>query len=202
VAKNGNAASVSSNYGRWRESLPELRGQSIVLREVRAADAAALFSVFSDPEVQRFLPTGPRTIEQFRRFIGWVRRQRRAGRYLCFVLLDGQGRPSGLFQIWPVEPGFATAEFGFAVARPLWRTGAFTEAAQLVIQFAFETLRVRRLECRAAAENHGALRALNRLGASREGTLREAFATPHGLADYVMCSILAREWQEARACTE
>jgi RimJ/RimL family protein N-acetyltransferase len=200
LAKNETVEPAMGIRERWREPLPELRGPSIALREVRAGDAAALLSVFADPEVQRHLPPGPRTIEQFRRFIRWVRRERRAGRYLCFVLLDGQGTPSGLIQLWPVEPGFATAEFGFAVARPLWRTGAFTEAARLVIQFAFDTLGVRRLECRAAADNGGALRALNRLGATREGTLREAFATPDGLADYVMCSILAREWLGGQTC--
>ena len=182
------------NVDRWRASPPELRTGSIVLREVRPRDARALLVMFEDPEVAKFVAPGPRTLDEFRTFITWVRGERRAGRYLCFSAIDQKGDAAGLFQLWPVEPGFRTAELGFAVARNLWGTGLFRQAAELVISFAFETLGVRRLECRAAAGNEAALRALKRLGAAREGTLREAFATPQGLSDYAMYSILAREW--------
>ena len=69
-------------------------------------------------EVLRYLPPGPTTAEQFVRFIKWVRRERRAGRYLCFAVVPrGHRTAAGLFQLWPIEPGFGTAEMGFALDR-------------------------------------------------------------------------------------
>jgi [ribosomal protein S5]-alanine N-acetyltransferase len=190
----------SASRDRWRDELPTLVTARAVLREIQASDAAPLAAALARPAVQRYLPVGPTTVDAFARFIKWVRRERRAGRYLCFSVVP-RTRPiaSGLFQIWPIEPGFGTAEFGFALDEDLWGSGLFVECATAVIDFAVETLGVRRLECRAAEGNGRGTAALLKLGAVREGTLRQCFRCPEGNLDHVMWSILADEWRGRRA---
>jgi ribosomal-protein-serine acetyltransferase len=170
-----------------------------VLREVEAGDAAPLADALGSAEVQEFLPVGPTDAAGFALFIKWVRRERRAGRYVCFAVVPrATGCASGIFQLWPIEPGFATAELGFALGRPLWGTGLFQECASAAIEFAIDILGVRRLECRSATSNERGTAALRKLGAVAEGTLRQCFLCRGGHLDHTMWSILAEEWR-ARA---
>lgn len=184
----------------WRAELPTIVTSRAVLREVVPNDAESLAMALGTPEVQQFLPVGPADAEGYARFVRWVRRERQAGRYVCFAVLPG-GYPAaaGIFQIWPIEPGFATAELGFALGRSLWGTGLFHEAASAVIDFAIDTLGVRRIECRSATANLRGTAALRKLGAVAEGTLRQCFLCPGGHLDHTMWSLLADEWRAQRA---
>jgi RimJ/RimL family protein N-acetyltransferase len=183
----------------WREQLPALSTRTTLLREVAPLDAAALAHYLAVPEVQRYLPIGPADAPGFARFIRWVRRERRAGRHVCFAVVPrSSGRAEGLFQLWPIAPGFSTAEMGAALGTSLWGTGTFRECAAAVIDFAIDTLGVRRLECRAATANARGAAALRRLGAVAEGTLRECFECPGGYLDHTMFSVLAHDWRAAR----
>jgi RimJ/RimL family protein N-acetyltransferase len=179
----------------WRAALPVLESARVLLREARACDAAALAASLGPKEVQEYLPPGPSTAEDFRRFIAWARRERKAGRYITFaVVLKETGTPFGLFQVWPVEPGFETAEWGFGIGRAYWGTGLFLEAAQLVVHFAVATLGVKRLEARAAVQNDRGNAALRKLGAVLEGILRKCFRCSSGYLDHSIWSILADDW--------
>src|SRR5471032_3053188 len=121
----------------WQHGLPTLRGQHVVLRELRASDAASLFTLLTTEEVSRFISPPPDTVEGFERFIAWTLRQRAAGTYACFaVTLQGFDTAIGIFQLRDLETGFETAEWGFAIGAPFWGTGIFHEGAELVLDFA------------------------------------------------------------------
>lgn len=184
----------------WRLALPTLEARTAVIREVTVRDAASLQQALTRPEVQRHLPVGPTTVDAYVRFIRWVRRERRAGRYVCFsVIPRATGRAAGIFQLWPVEPGFGTAEMGFALDPALWGTGAFVDCATAVLDFGFSTLGIRRLECRSAVTNARGIAALLKLGAVHEGTLRQCFPCPDGVVDHSIWSILVDEWKQRRS---
>src|SRR5262245_24983699 len=103
----------------WRQQLPTLRGQQVTLRELRQSDAASLFAMLSTEEVARFISPPPSTVEGFERFIQWTLRQRAAGTYACFaVTVKGYDTAIGIFQVRELEPGFGTAEWGFAIGSP------------------------------------------------------------------------------------
>jgi len=108
----------------------------------------------------------------------------------------------GVIQFWSVERDFSTAEWGFALGQEFWGTGLFTRSARLALDAAFSQMRIYRLEARAVDVNEAGNRALARLGARREGTLRGGFRNGHIVRDHVMWSILAPEWEAARnGCT-
>jgi RimJ/RimL family protein N-acetyltransferase len=182
----------------WREHLPVLSGQQVTLRELRASDAASLFALLTTEEVSRFISPPPTTVEGFERFIAWTLRQRSAGTYACFaVTLAGHDTAIGIFQVRETEPGFASAEWGFAIGSPFWGTGVFQQGAELVMQFAFETLGVHRLEARAALKNGRGNGALRKVGAVQEGVLRRSFLRNGEYLDQALYSIIADEWRAA-----
>src|SRR6185295_6910858 len=191
----GNAISTD-----WREGLPVMKGKGVTLRELRASDAPSLFAMLTTEEVSRFIAPPPTTVEGFERFIAWTLRQRRVGSYACFaVTIEGSDTAIGIFQLRELEPGFGTAEWGFAIGSPYWGTGAFVEGAELMVTFAFETVGVHRLEARAAVRNGRGNGALRKIGAVQEGVLRKAFLKDGEYLDQTLWTILDEDWQ-ARRC--
>ena len=190
------AGSVSTD---WRESLPMLAGATVTLRELRASDAPSLFALLTTEEVSRFISPPPSTVDGFERFIGWTLRQRSAGTYACFaVTVRGYDTAIGIFQIRETQPGFGTAEWGFAIGSAFWGTGVFQESAELVLEFAFDTIGVHRLEARAAVLNGRGNSALLKLGAVRECRLRQSFRRNGEVLDQGLYAILAGDRRPAR----
>ncbi len=191
-------ATVTSD---WRTALPVMVGIKVTLRELEVADAPALLSMLTTEEVSRFISPPPTTVEGFERFIMWACAERAAGRYACFAVVPhGMTTAIGLFQVRQLEPGFATAEWGFAIGSAFWGKGIFVDGGDLVVNFAIETLGVRRLEARAAVANGRGNGALRKLGAVQEGVLRRSFLKNGQFLDQMLWSILAEEWK-TRAIT-
>jgi RimJ/RimL family protein N-acetyltransferase len=63
-----------------------------------------------------------------------------------------------------------------------------------MLDFAFGTVGVRRLEARACAENKRGNGALRKLGATPEGVLRRSFLWQGQYQDQVLWSILDSDW--------
>jgi RimJ/RimL family protein N-acetyltransferase len=184
----------------WRTGLPLMTGSSITLRELRASDAASLLAMLTTDEVARFISPPPTTVEGFQRFIAWTHRQRAAGDYICFAVVpNGCEAAVGLFQVRSLEPTFSTAEWGFAIGSQFWGTGAFEEGAKLVLDFAFQTVGIHRLEARAAVRNGRGNGALRKIGAVQEGILRRSFLRNGEYLDQALWSILSDDWRQAKA---
>jgi len=183
----------------WKTGLPVLTGAQVVLRELRASDATSLFALLTTEEVSRFISPPPTTVEGFERFIGWAHRQRRAGSYACFaVTLASDDTAIGIFQLRELEPGFGTAEWGFAIGSPYWGTGVFQEGAELLVSFAFDAVGIHRLEARAAVRNGRGNGALRKIGAVQEGLLRKSFLKNGEYLDQTLWTILDEDWQAKR----
>ena len=190
----------STPSGDWRTGLPTMTGSLVTLRELRVGDAPALLATLSTDEVARFISPPPSTVEAFERFIQWTHRQRAAGQYACFAIVPRNSDTAvGLFQVRALEPGFATAEWGFALAAEYWGTGMFVDGAQLTLDFAFNAMGVHRMEARAAVQNGRGNGALRKLGAVVEGVLRRSFLRRGEYLDQALWTILADEWIESKA---
>jgi [ribosomal protein S5]-alanine N-acetyltransferase len=183
----------------WKTGLPVLTGSRIMLRELRVSDAPSLFAMLTTEEVSRFISPPPTTIEGFERFITWANREREAGNYVCFAIIPhGMDTAVGLFQVRQLEPGWGTAEWGFAMGSAFWGTGIFAEGARMVLEFAFETIGVHRLEARAAVQNGRGNGALRKLGAVCEGVLRRSFLRNGQYLDQALWAILAEDYRVSK----
>jgi RimJ/RimL family protein N-acetyltransferase len=183
----------------WTSGLPVLTEGQVVLRDLRASDAASLFALLTTEEVARFISPPPTSVEGFEKFIAWTHRERAAGKYACFaVTVKGYDTAIGIFQVRDLASGFDTAEWGFAIGSQFWGTGIFEAGANLVLEFAFDTIGVRRLEARAAVKNGRGLGALAKVGAVQEGVLRQSFEKDGRYLDQVLLAILDKDWRASQ----
>ena len=162
----------------WTDRVPLLRGDLTTLREVAASDVYTLFTLFSDPAVTAHMAPPPPTLAKFAGFVEWSHQQRAQGHGICFgIVPDGMTAAVGILQV-RLEPT-AVAEWGFVLSTHFWSTGVFADAANVLLEFAFTTMRVQRIEARIALRNRRAHAAVQRLGARFETTL--AGSSPQGI---------------------
>jgi RimJ/RimL family protein N-acetyltransferase len=193
------ARGTATTASDWKQALPVLTGSMVTLRELRLSDAPALLAMLSTEEVARFISPPPTTVEGFERFIAWTHRERAAGNYACFAVVPhGMDTAIGIFQVRQLEPGFGTAEWGFAIGSAYWGTGMFMDGARMVIDFAFDTIRTHRLEARAAILNGRGNGALRKVGAVQEGILRKSFLRNGEYLDQALWTILDEDWRAQR----
>ncbi|MDE3155678.1 MAG: GNAT family N-acetyltransferase [Acidobacteriota bacterium] len=198
AAMSGSLGQSSETMAPWCEALPELRGSMSTLRALDLNDAPALLTMLATPEVARFIPPPPTTIDGFERFIVHGTHEQAAGRSVCFAVVPrGVLSAAGVFQIRGIDSGFGSAEWGFALGSSYWGSGLFLDSARQVVDFAFDVLRLHRLEARAAVPNGRGNGALRKLGAVREGLLRSALCRGDRQFDQVLWTILDRDWQAA-----
>jgi RimJ/RimL family protein N-acetyltransferase len=158
-----------------------------------------LFEALDDEEVWRYIPYArPRTREEMAGFISavlakpgrvaWVQR--------CAHTEDFLGTTS----FFP-EEAFNTLEIGGTMlARRAWRTAVNTEAKLMLMERAFEVLGAQRVSWQTDVRNERSQRAIERLGAMREGTLRaNRFRNDGTPRDSAIYSMIAQEWPKAQA---
>jgi ribosomal-protein-alanine N-acetyltransferase len=183
----------------WKSALPMMAGSNFTLRELQVEDAPALLAMLTTEEVARFISPPPTTVDGFERFIKWTHRERMAGSYACFAIVPtGMTTAIGIFQVRSLEPGFGTAEWGFAMGSEFWGSGIFMEGARLVLDFAFDVIGASRMEARAATANGRGNGALRKIGAVQEGVLRRSFLRNGIHYDQVLWGILAEDWRLQR----
>ncbi len=183
----------------WTATVPELSNDVVTLREVRRSDAQSLFAMLTTPEVRRYMSAPPPDVPGFERFIDWAQSERRAGRYLCFAVIPkGYDVAIGIVQVRQVDANFELGEWGAALGSQFWGTGIFTAAADLLFDFLFEHVGLRRLEARAAVQNGRANGAARKMGSVPEGVARQALNCEGRYHDQLMWSLLAEDWRAAR----
>jgi RimJ/RimL family protein N-acetyltransferase len=184
----------------WRESVPVLTGRMVTLRELELLDAPALLAMLTTEEVARFISPPPTTVSGFEQFITWAQRERQRGAYVCFAVVPhGMNTAVGLFQVRQLEPGFGTAEWGFALGAEFWGSGVFADGAGLTVDFAFDVIGTARLEARAAVANGRGNGALRKIGAVQEAVLRRAFLCQREYIDQVLWAIVSSDWRQAKS---
>ncbi len=184
----------------WHFSLPTIPGEKVTLRQLRESDAPALLAMLTTEEVAEFVSPLPRTVEGFVGFIAEANHDRTRGNSFCFgVVPQGYDDAMGLFQVRQLEPGFGSAEWGFAIGSPFWGSGVFVEGAKAVIDFSFRVVGVHRLEARSIASNGRGNSALRKVGAMQEGILRRSFQRNGVFFDQILWSILKDDWGQSKA---
>lgn len=183
----------------WRHQLPVLAAGQVVLRDLRLSDAPSLFALLTTEEVSRFISTPPDSVAAFERFIEAAHRQQADGVCAFFaVTVEGFDSAIGVFQVHRLDADFSTGEWGFAIGSPFWGTGVFKQGAGLILEFAFETLGVQRLEARVAVGNERGNRAMLKLGAVPEGVLRQSFYHRGEHHDQMLYALGADDWWASR----
>jgi N-acetyltransferase len=168
-----------------------------------ARDGADLFAALDDERVWAHMSNRPGSVEEYVDrlarslavgWLPWVVRLRRATRGLP------AGSVVGTSSYLDVSVTDARLEVGATAYSPeLWGSKVNPEVKLLLLGHAFEALRVGRVQLKTDVRNDRSQRAIERLGARHEGTLRRYQRRADGsLRDTVMFSVTAEEWPEVR----
>lgn len=114
-------------------------------------------------------------------------------------VIDLDGRCIGTARLHSLNERDRRARYAIGIFDPsAWGRGYGTEATNLVLQYAFETLKLHRVDLRVLAYNHRAIRCYEKCGFEKEGVEREgAFIAGQWESDVIM-SILEQEYLQRR----
>jgi ribosomal-protein-alanine N-acetyltransferase len=152
----------------------------LFMRPFEAADLDAIHGVYSDPEVMRWVGTGPvanRTTTA-RMLEGYAAHQRAHGFSFWAVVetaTDALIGDAGLHRTAAGE-----TEFGYTLAQSAWGRGYATEAARAWLDAAFTQLGIDEVIALAEPPNRASLHVLEKVGLRPHGT-RMTFGREHVL---------------------
>lgn len=137
-----------------------------------------------------------------RAYIETALRGRAEGHRFAFAVLDsGSGEVIGCTSYHDIVPAVERLEIGWTwYAARVQRSAVNTTAKLLLMQHAFETLGAKLVGWRTDNYNFASQRAIERLGARKDGVLRHHALRRDGtVRDTVMYSLAASEWPEVKA---
>jgi [ribosomal protein S5]-alanine N-acetyltransferase len=140
----------------------------VILRELTAADEGEFLGL-ARASVGLHHPwyTLPTTPEAFQAYLGRVSRPSTEGRLVC--LRDG-GAMAGVFIVDSIIRGrFQSATLSYAAFAPAAGRGYMSEGLGLVLRYAFDDLRLHRLEANIQPTNRASLALVRRQGFRKEG---------------------------------
>jgi len=176
---------------------PTLRTERLRLRPFAEADADALFTLHSNAHVLRYWDSPPWSERgRAERFIKVSRTMAEEGTGVRLAVdrhSDGEFIGWCTFNSW--NPDFRSASLGYCYGEAAWGQGYATEAARAVLQWAFDTLDLNRVQAEADTRNLGSARVLEKLGFVLEGTLREDCIVNGDVSDSWVYGLLRRDWQ-------
>ncbi len=163
--------------------------------------ADALYDAGRDPKIFEFWSVPMKTREDFHEFVRVALANRDKLGDVPWVVFDKeQKRIVGSTRLFDVQPHNRNAEIGHTwYDSAVWRSKVNTECKYLILKQCFEEWDMLRVQLKTCSRNQRSQDAMARLGATREGVLRDHVIIHDGyVRSSVYFSILAREWPEVK----
>jgi RimJ/RimL family protein N-acetyltransferase len=171
-----------------------LRLRSLERSDIPSIQKAASFREISDTmiSVPHPYPEG-----EAERYFERQQNEQKKGRAFCFVMEKKQdGAFCGIIELRAVENDHSLGELSFWLAVESWGQGYMSEGLGIILQFAFETLKLNRLYAFHMERNPATGRVLEKNGFRQEGMLRERVIKWGKFEDVALCAILKMDWIE------
>jgi RimJ/RimL family protein N-acetyltransferase len=177
--------------------IPVLHAPRLRLRSAVAADVPALYEIFRDPESMRYWSrpemTDPAEAETMLEEI-----ERSAAAETLFqwgIARREDDLVIGTCTLHRIQLDHRRAELGYILRRDHWGRGLAGEALTALLNHAFDTLGLHRLEADIDPRNAGSIRLIERMGFKLEGHLRERYFVAGDIQDSLIYGLLAPEWK-------
>jgi RimJ/RimL family protein N-acetyltransferase len=148
------------------------------LRRPKLTDADALFAIGSDPEVAHFAdwPLCTSIDGTLGRLQQRAKDWESGAEYYWVITLADDDRAIGAIGS---RVDKHAADFGYFLDRQRWGNGYATDAARAIVAWAFSVPSIRRVWATCDTENLASARVIEKVGLTREGTLRQAIVRPN-----------------------
>lgn len=178
-----------------------LEGHGVRLEPLDPGHEAALQAAAADGALWELWYTSVPRPEETAGYIATALAMRDDGHRMPWVVRErGSGAIVGTTSYHDIMPAIDRVEIGYTwYARRWQRSHVNTACKLLLLSHAFDTLGCAVVALRTDRFNTASQRAIERLGAQRDGILRHQFPRRDGTArDTVIYSILAPEWRDVR----
>ncbi len=144
-----------------------LETDRLLFRHLVAEDLDDFFALYCDPEFKKYIPDAPKTYAQIRRELEWFHnghpKDPSLGLWATIHKETGKfiGR-CGLLP-WTIDET-PEVEVAYGLSKDFWGQGLGTEAAQGILQYAFEQLGLQRLICLIDQENLASIKVAEKIG--------------------------------------
>jgi len=183
-----------------------LEGQRVRLEPLQLSHAAALYSVCQDPEIWRYMSyKQPTSLSEMEAWIALALDAQERGTDVPFAIIDrNAGHALGSTRYLNIMSKDRGLEIGWTwLTGTARRTYVNTECKYLLLRHAFETLGAIRVQLKTDSRNVTSQRAIERIGAVKEGVLRNHVIMPDGYYRHsVYYSIVESEWPTVKAYLE
>ncbi len=182
-----------------------LEGPHIEMKPLSPLDSDELFETLMSQTTWMVAERGITDKNTFNSYLeGFFARQNK-GEGLTLVAREKlSGQITSMSTFWNPSTNLTKIEIGFTWVADRWmRTFVNTEQKYLMLKFAFESLKVKRVEFSVDPRNERSNAAMKRLGAHLEGTLRKwRFLSENDKGDRNIFSIIDDEWPSVRSRLE
>ncbi len=177
-------------------SLPVMKTERLVLREIHIGDAKDMFEYAKRPNVGPMAGWEPHeSLADSINVIDMFHRQKEKGALgVWAIVLKETDKMIGTIELHGYRQGHK-AELGYVISSDYWGMGYTVEAAKAVLKYAFEYLGLKRVDCNAFSINKQSIRVCEKLGLKYVGTKQKGYMRFDGqLFDEVMFGITDDEY--------
>ena len=178
-----------------------LATERLLLRRLVAPDAAALFDVFSDPEVMRYWSSAAwSAMEQADQYIIAADEGLARGDNLRLgIEVAAGGQLIGQITLHGFSQQNRRCDVGYALGRAHWGHGYLGEALAAMLDHGFSELDLNRVEADIDPRNAASAKALERMGFRHEGLMRERWIVAGEMCDTAFYGLLKSDWEARRS---
>jgi len=179
-------------------SMPTLETERLILRRIAMSDAKDIFAYSCDEEVARHvLWSAQKHISEAKEYCKYMMRRYKNDEPSSWGIIEKRtGRLVGTIGFMSYSEENASAEVGYSLARWLWNGGYMTEALIAVIDYAFESMDLNRIEAQHELTNPASGRVMEKCGMKKEGVLRQRLYNKGKYCDMALYSILRDDWKK------
>ena len=153
---------------------PTLHTHRLLLREIIAEDIHKVFEGLSHPDVIKHSGVSFTTLDATQEQMDWYANMIKNDTGRCWAICSKNNSIFyGVITLPFWEKQHRKAELGYWLLPPFWKQGIATEAAEKVIEYAFNEMNIHRLKAESEDDNFGSIATLKKLGFLYEGTQRE-----------------------------
>jgi N-acetyltransferase len=187
---------VTESSELWLDQ-PVLEGKHVLLRPLLREDGPAMVEAARDGKLWELFYTGVPSADDIETYLDAIFRDKGYGRTMPFAVIDKRdGRLVGNTRFLRMNRDARRLEIGGTwYAQRVQRSAVNSECKLLLLTHAFEVMDCVCVEIRTDAFNFASQRAIERLGAKKDGILRAHGFMRGRLRDIVVYSILATEWE-------
>ncbi|WML41511.1 GNAT family protein [Neobacillus sp. OS1-2] len=178
-----------------------LEGDSISLIPLELKHTELLFEALKSPEVWKYTWREVKSMDDLERILMTAVTNKKDGKQIPFVIKNKlTGEIIGTTRIGEIDIDNRNMEIGWTWLSPtVWKTKVNTECKFLLLKYCFEELNVIRVQFSISGQNLRSQKAVERIGATKEGTFRKHRIKSDGtIHDNIFYSIIDSEWESVK----